>query len=327
MSQILVGHQEIFRQLWATHQADRLPSAYLFLGPKGLGKSTVTRVLAQRINCDLGQECGVCENCRLFASGSHPDFLVVGPTGKQIKIAQIQGLIGTLNLKPMYAKKRVVLVKEADKLGLEAANAFLKVLEEPPLDSLLVLTSEDEHGLLETLLSRCQKVSFGPLSRLELAQLLEARTQLEPEAMELVLAYSEGRLRKELIEKAPELLGLEGQVGQLLFRLDPAKLVDQMEWLESLIKQGLEGYFLEFLARWLRDLSFEFSGQSERVRRPAAVALARSQGFEPPVPVLLDAFTQVGETQGAIYAQAGKQLALEGLLLRLHRLLQGALVL
>lgn len=327
MSQALVGHQEIFRHLWETHRADRLPSAYLFLGPKGLGKSTLTRVLAQRINCDLGQECGVCENCRLFASGSHPDFLVVGPSGKQIKIAQIQSLIGTLNLKPMYAKKRVVLVKEADKLGLEAANAFLKVLEEPPLDSLLILTAEDEHGLLETLLSRCQKVSFGPLSRLELAQLLESRTKLEPEALELVLAYSEGRLRKELIEKAPELLGLEGQVGQLLFHLDPAGLVDKMEWLESLIKQGLEGYFLEFLARWLRDLSFEFSGLSGRVRRPTSVALARSKGFEPPVSVLLNAFDQVEETQGAIYAQAGKQLALEALLLRLQHLFQGALVL
>ncbi|MDT8446276.1 MAG: DNA polymerase III subunit delta' [bacterium] len=327
MNREILGQSRVIAQLEAARSADRLPSAYLFLGPKGLGKSSLARVFAQQINCDSQNSCGHCDNCRLFASGAHPDFLVLGPSGKQIKIAQIQDLTASLALKPSYAIKRVVLVKQAQLLGIEAANAFLKLLEEPPLDSLLILTAEDERGLLDTILSRCQRLPFERLGPEDLGKILSDRFSMDEEALALVLNYSEGRVRKELVEKAPQLLALQAQVAQFLYRRNPEALNDHFTWVETLVKQDLERFFLEFLARWFRDLSWGLSGQGERSGRPQLVEQLTQKGGRWSLQQASDAFDLVLETTKAVEAQAGRQLALEGLLLKLEHLQRGALVL
>jgi len=107
---------------------DRVPSAYLFVGPAGVGKTALAKQFAQLLNCDDHSLCHHCENCRLFERDSHPDFHLIEPNGQNIRIAQIQTLITQLNLKPTYARHRVVLVKEAQKMNQESANAFLKIL-------------------------------------------------------------------------------------------------------------------------------------------------------------------------------------------------------
>lgn len=323
----ILGQARVIAQLEAARAADRLPSAYLFLGPQGLGKSTLTRALAQDLNCKTGDSCGTCENCRLFEQQAHPDFIVIAPQGKQIKIAQIHELTEALALRPMYAKKRVVLVKQAHRLGLEAANAFLKLLEEPPLDSLLILAADSEQGLLDTILSRCQRLPFERLSETDLKTLLERHFELEPEALKMVLTYSEGRIRKELIEKAPQLLALHNQVSGLFSRRDPEALTDHFAWVETLVKQDMERFFLEFLARWFRDLSLCLSGQCALSSRPNLAEQMAQQGSNLSLEQAGQGFDLVIETSRAIEAQAGRQLALEGLLLKLEHLQRGALVL
>lgn len=323
----VIGNGPIVKHLLATHQADHLPSAFLFLGPEGIGKSTLVRSFAEQINCESQSACGHCENCRLFRGGSHPDFIVVTPQGKNIRIAQIQGLISALSLRPMYAKKRVALVKSVERLNQESANAFLKILEEPPLDTLLVLTASDRGQLMDTLLSRCQELNFSPLSAPELQQVLDQHFPLEPLAKALVLRHSEGRVRKDLIEKAAQLVALEEHIESILFSQRPEALTDHFVWIESLVKQELERFFLEFLAGWFRDMLLHKQSVSAQPYSRASFSNLNPRGLAIPPEVLAHAFDLTIETEVAIKAQAGRQLALEGLLLKLNHLFRGALVL
>ncbi len=162
------GHDSIKQRLLSAFHQDRIPSAYLFLGQEGIGKALLVREYAQLINCETRNNCGHCTNCRMFAGGSHPDFEIIKPSGQNIRIKQILELIEKLSLKPSYASKRVIFVKQTHRLNQESANSFLKILEEPPLDTLIVLSTTDENLLLETIVSRCQSVHFPPLTKSEL---------------------------------------------------------------------------------------------------------------------------------------------------------------
>jgi len=321
MSFPLIGHLEVQDRLNRAMASHHIPSAYLFLGPSGLGKSTLARKFAQQLNCTTQNNCGACESCQLFTSGNHPDFLVIEPDGRQIKIAQIQGLISHLALKPRYAKKRVVLVRRADKLGIEASNSFLKILEEPPLNSLLILTADDESSLLETLVSRCQRVPFGLLNQEELGQILATyEDPVDPQAQELILAYSEGRIRADLIEKSGKLLGLESQVAEMMEAPGPEQWVDRLDWLASLVKQDLDKLFLEFLARWFRDLSFSKADCPEHTRRPLAQKHLAAGTNRLKLEDNLYAFDLVQETMKNLSVQGNRLLGLERLFIKLKHL-------
>jgi DNA polymerase-3 subunit delta' len=150
----------------------RLGHAYLFQGTDLAELATVARTLAKTLNCEnppsQGRSglaldcCDACANCRKIDSDIHPDVLWIRPESKLrvIKIEQIRELLRTIYLKPTQAPFKVAVVVGADRLNVQAANAFLKTLEEPPADSVFILLSADPQRLLETILSRCLQLSF-----------------------------------------------------------------------------------------------------------------------------------------------------------------------
>ena len=157
----------------------RFPHALLFVGPEGIGKHSFALRLAQALLCERIPEaeldpCGVCPGCLQVMAGSHPDLLQVGkPEDRQeLPIRVIRDLCLDLGLKPMSGRRKVAIVDDADDLNDEAANAFLKTLEEPPSGSTLILVGTSAEGQLDTILSRCRVVRFDPLAELELAGLL-----------------------------------------------------------------------------------------------------------------------------------------------------------
>ncbi len=157
----------------------RLPHAFLFVGPEGVGKHSFARRLAQALLCERVPEakldpCGVCPGCLQVMAGTHPDLLQVGkPEDRQeLPIRVIRDLCLDLGLKPMSGRRKIAIVDDADDLNDEAANAFLKTLEEPPSGSVLILVGTSAEGQLDTILSRCRVVRFDPLPESELAELL-----------------------------------------------------------------------------------------------------------------------------------------------------------
>ncbi len=145
----------------------RLPHALLLTGPYGLGKTAFAAHMAEMLFCGHPDSaalsvCGQCQNCRLLAAGTHPDLQWVAPAeaGKAIIIDQIRALAEFLHLRPHIGLRKIVVFAPAEAMNTNAANALLKLLEEPPPDSLLMLVSSDPARLPGTVRSRCQRLTF-----------------------------------------------------------------------------------------------------------------------------------------------------------------------
>ncbi len=175
----LRGHDRVVTTLRRALEQGRLPHAFLFVGPEGIGKHSFARRLAQALLCERVPEgrldpCGACPGCLQVMAGTHPDLLQVAkPDDKQeLPIRVIRDLCLDLGLKPMSGRRKVAIVDDADDLNDEAANAFLKTLEEPPAGSVLILVGTSAEGQLDTILSRCRVLRFDALPESELAELL-----------------------------------------------------------------------------------------------------------------------------------------------------------
>lgn len=161
----------------------RIAPFYLFIGPRGVGKSMTASSFARYLLCrdDEPSDEDACKSCRLYASGNHPDFLhVIEPGAAEIRIEVVNTVRQFLGSRPMFSGGRVVLIEDAERLNLFAQNGLLKSLEEPPRGTVLVLTVNRIEALLETIPSRARIIRFRHLSREGMRQVL--REQSVPEA-------------------------------------------------------------------------------------------------------------------------------------------------
>ncbi len=150
--------------------------SYVFHGPRSMGKATAARYLAKRLNC-RGDSDGRCVACRQFDAGSYPDFMVLQPEDRpSITIEQVRNLGSSLALSPYTAgSTRLVLIDEAHQLTIEAQNALLKLIEDPPSATRFVLAAEQLEALLPTVRSRLISIHFAPVAEADIAQLLVDR--------------------------------------------------------------------------------------------------------------------------------------------------------
>lgn len=173
----------VYQQLQRSFWHGRLAHAYLFEGEKGTGKHEMGIWLAQHLFCtDMknGLPCGTCNNCQRIQNQEHPDVLTIEPEGQTIKVDQIRRLQTEFSRSGYESRKKVFLVKEAEKMNSSAANSLLKFLEEPPGEFLAILETDSVGRILPTIQSRCQILHFQELSKEVLIhKLQEARIPVE----------------------------------------------------------------------------------------------------------------------------------------------------
>lgn len=152
--------------LTGTIKRDKLPSAILMFGQRGVGKRLAALNYAKVINClnpaDF-DSCDKCSSCQKTNSGIHPDIHIIEPVNDEIKTDSIRRIEEVLALKPFEGRKKFSIIDDSDRMNSNAANAFLKTLEEPPDNSIIILISSNEDALPDTIISRCLKVGFSPL--------------------------------------------------------------------------------------------------------------------------------------------------------------------
>lgn len=204
----LRGHDVVIHQLQRSIAGGRVPHAYLFSGPDGVGKAFAAVALAQALNCEPepGIGCGRCSGCDRIRREVHPDLICVVSDGKTIKIEQIRALEDRLAQGPHEGRALVVLLDEAERLTTAAANAMLKSLEEPRARVHFVLVTAAPSRLPITVRSRCHHLRFGPLAEPILAALLVEVMGEDPARAAQVARLSEGSAaRARLLLSSPQL--------------------------------------------------------------------------------------------------------------------------
>lgn len=183
----LVGQNRVRDFLHNAAASDSLSHAYLFAGPPGSGKLEAAKALAAAALCaDKG--CGACDSCIRVSHGTHPDVRIYAPEGSQYLVDQIRDIVHDTSLAPIRSEKKIYILQRADLLGDAAANAFLKTLEEPPADVMIILLSRSTATVIPTILSRCQVVPFRRIPPSESVAMLVSLTGASEEAARGALA-------------------------------------------------------------------------------------------------------------------------------------------
>jgi len=219
----ILGQEKPIRLLKTFLRNEAIPHALLFLGIDGVGKTTTAKAFAKACNCaavknrhpsekedaasipvtaqDLTAKieiCPGCKSCNKIEKGNHPDIILVEPTGPYIRIDQIRNLCNILAMKPYEARLRVVIIKDAQAMNPAAGNALLKVLEEPPDRTILILTAMQTSDLLPTIVSRCQHIRFNPIAGNHLKTMLVEKQGSDPDDAEIVTIMANGSFSKAL---------------------------------------------------------------------------------------------------------------------------------
>ncbi len=250
----IIGQDIAIRVLKNIIARKQARGTYLFLGPDGVGKRTAGVEFAKAINCEKNSQdaCDDCVSCNKIESGNHPDVFCIFPEGPSdsIKIEKIRDIIYQASLKPYEAKKRVFVINEAETATLEAQNAFLKLLEEPPESHIMILIASSLAGLLPTVLSRCKILRFNLLSR-ELVQEFLMTHDIEQEEAVLFSHMAMGSIGRALSFKENDLISRRNQVVNDFFFRKSALLREDV--LKGQIDEDIEET-LYILLCWYRDL-------------------------------------------------------------------------
>jgi DNA polymerase-3 subunit gamma/tau len=212
----MVGQEHVKEVLLGAIRMGRLAQAYLFSGPRGVGKTSSARLIAQAVNCTSEPKpCGVCEGCRLVREGNHPDVLEIDAASNN-SVEDVRELRERILLAPLLGSRKVVILDEAHMMSKSAFNALLKTLEEPPEHVIFIFATTEPERMPPTILSRTQHFRFKRLSEAQIVQKLErilktVGREAEPAALQLVARMADGAMRdaESLLDR---LLTLEGSI-------------------------------------------------------------------------------------------------------------------
>lgn len=194
----IIGNNKIKNELIKAFRTNSIAHSYIFSGQYGIGKKQIAIEFAKMILC-LNKDnapCGECKSCLELENDNNPDFNIIKPDGK-IKIDQIRQMLEKVYEKPIISYKKVYIIDDAETMTVEAQNCLLKTLEEPPEYIVIILITSNESNLINTIKSRCLKLTFNPLENSEIKQYLEKYLDFQ-NVSETMLEIFEGSIGKAL---------------------------------------------------------------------------------------------------------------------------------
>ena len=201
----VVGQKYIIQTIKNSIMNEKIGHAYLFSGPRGIGKTTIARIIAKAVNCPNTEDANPCNNCvacKSINDGSSIDVIEIDAASNN-GVDEMRNLLEKVNFLPGSFKYKIYIIDEVHMLSISAFNALLKTLEEPPMHVIFILATTEPHKVPATILSRCQRFDFKPLNVNEIKTQLTKVKELEninitEEAIEVIAEAAEGGMRDAL---------------------------------------------------------------------------------------------------------------------------------
>ena len=336
----VIGHDWAVRALAHSIAADHVAHAYLLTGAHAIGKTTLARAFAQTLQCaNANRPCGQCPACKKIARDRHPDVQIIEgvPVGfkfdekslpppprvndaerRILKIDQIRAIQHTVSRAPFEGRWKIIILRRFEEANEEAANAFLKTLEEPPSHTRLVLTARDVNVLLPTIVSRCQVLPLRPLAPNQVESALIARWNVAPEQAHLLARLSGGRLGWAVRASADAAI-LDARRAHLdaLDAVLREGRAERFTRAEKIAKSDDLSELLELWLSWWRDVLLTQNGDTARVTNVDRENTLREQASRFSLEQVQRALKAVRATARYLTQNVNARLALEVLMLEL----------
>jgi DNA polymerase-3 subunit delta' len=322
----IAGQKRAMRFLKRLLEKDAVPHAFLFSGMAGTGKFAAAKEFAKALNCLDPQDydsCGVCTACHKMEEGLHPDVVQISSDGASIKLDQIRELRKRFRFRPFEGKFRVVIIQDVQRLMEPAANAILKILEEPPEANIFILLVPESQMLLPTIVSRCCQVRFQPLDDEIVAECLTREDGLSADQAAVIAGLAGGSIERARWLTEEDRIASWRKVVERLESLDELSMLDFFPMVSGWAKsRETAEQDLEFIRLWVRDLilfrlardhalAFELNGRSKEAARSV-----------PPERLFL-LYHNVERAVQGLKVNANLQMTLEGVCLAIKDLLYG----
>jgi len=321
----IIGHQENIHLLQNAISQNQVAHAYLFLGPKGVGKKTTALAFARTLFCSCptgGDACGYCRFCRQVNERNHPDLHQISPTGSSIKIDQVREIQKKATIKPYQGQRAIFLLEQVETMTSEAANCLLKLLEEPNQEVSFILLSTQPYALLPTVVSRCQILSFRALSTAEITRGLKQTLNPEEKEIHLALALAGGSLGQALkITRDKQLQNIRDETLIMAYNLKKSTLNEICRQAEELAAfREMLAVRLDVILLWYRDvLLWQLTGNQELLLNQDHLSLITEEALFYSSDRLLNIISKIEQTQRYLNTNVNARLAVEVLLLNIQQ--------
>ncbi|MGP7819487.1 DNA polymerase III subunit delta' [Niallia sp. 01092] len=315
----------VLKMLRNSLKKNRLAHAYLFEGMKGTGKKDISILLAKSVLCenllDKYVPCETCSNCKRITHGNHPDVHILEPDGLSIKKHQIQSLQEEFSKMGVESKKKLYIISHADKMTTNAANSLLKFLEEPNAETMAILLTEQIQQIIPTILSRCQILSFTPLTPSKLVDQLiinGIKNNDAPKLAQLTNNYEEALLlssdewfvqAQKIVVKLYETL--KGNSLEALVAL-------QRDWFLHFKEKDQYDKGLDLLLLLYKDLLYIQLGKHDKIVHINEKELLEASALKLSNQSLTEQISAIFEAKRKLQGNMNPQLLMEQLVLKLQ---------
>ena len=258
--QDIIGQEKIVEHLKTAVETGNVNHAYILQGERSCGKEFIARIFAKALQCDNpqnGEPCCECQSCKQADSGNQPDIIrVTHEKPNTIGVEDIRKITGDVAIKPYSSKRKIYIINEAEKMTVQAQNALLKTLEEPPAYVVILLLTTNVDALLQTIQSRCVLLTMKPVRDELVKQYLMRDVQVPDYKADVCVAFARGNVgRAKALASSEEFDNIKQDAVALLKYIREMEITDILTAIKKISEYKFEiDDYLDIMAVWYRDV-------------------------------------------------------------------------
>lgn len=320
----IVGHEDIIAHFKSSIETGNVAHAYIISGDAGSGKKALAYAFAETLECEAGgtEACGTCQSCLQVSTGNYPDIITVTHEKPNlISVDEVRDqLINTIDIKPYKGKYKIYIISDAELLNVQAQNAMLKTIEEPPAYAVILLLTTNLDKLLETVKSRCLKLQTKPIRERDVLAYLTNVMGLTKEKAYFCLDFAQGNLGKAIkLAGNDEYAAIVDSVVGVLANIDEmdvetlGKAVKDIEQ----FKMSMNDY-MDLMMMWYRDaMMLKVTGNVDKILFKNEFSTLKKQAGKLTFKSIEDKIDAIAKAEQRLLANANFEVTIELLLLTL----------